>query len=288
MILDVETITPNEAEAWLRKSEGQIQRTPSSALVAKLAHAITAGQWQLTHQGIALDDAGVVLDGQHRLQAIIRAGIPVQMIVARGVDPDTFGAMDTGRSRNTGDALKIAGYTNGPLVAAAARYLLAYDRAVGTTFSLRTFTREVTTIDVLNLLETERGQNVMHAASVAERIAYRGFSRPGFRTWMTAGIVVLHEGPPADELVLEFLERMHDGAGLPAGSPMLALRRYLMSDAGLVRIAHGYRGDVGIAVTIKAFNAWNAHETRALMTFKPGIEPMPAVLPVMPGGFLAN
>lgn len=286
--VEAETITPTEAAALLRKSEGQPQRALSDLLVRKLAHAIEAGDWLLTHQGIALDDAGVVLDGQHRLHAIVLADTPVQIMVARGVDPAGFGVFDTGRSRTTGDALRIAGYGSGAHLAAAARYLLAYDDVVGTTERLRAHTRLISSTDVLHLMESDRGNSLMQAYHVADRVAGHGWSRTGFRTWVTAAIVVLTEGPPSHELVLEFCERMYDGANLSPGSPILALRRYCMSDGGLIRTAHGIRGDVGIAVTIKAFNAWNAGTVRELMVFRSGVEAMPAVEAVMPGGILAN
>lgn len=288
MILEVETITPNDAAAWLRKSEGQLQRTLSELLVNRLTAAIEAGEWRLTHQGIAIDDAGVVLDGQHRLHAIVRADRAVPMLVARGVDPAGFSVFDTGRARTTADSLRVAGYANGPAIASAARYLLAYDEVVGTTTTLRSRTRLLSTVHVLELLDSDRGATLLQAVAAADRVAGRGLSRVGFRTWLAPVIVAMHEGPPDDSLALEFLERLHDGASLPPGSPILALRRFLMSDGGLIRHQAGLRADVGMGVTIKAFNSWNAHADRQLAVFRAGVEPMPRVEAVMPGGFLAN
>jgi hypothetical protein len=288
MIVEIETITPNDAAAMLRKSEGARQRSLSEIAVEKMARAIAAGEWRVTHQGIAVDDAGVVLDGQHRLHAIVRADQAVTMMVTRGVDPALFDVLDTGRARTTADTLRIAGYPGGPALAAATRYLLAYDQIVGTTGTLAARTRLMTTPLVMSVVESERGDHIMQAVHVADRVAYRGLSRGGFKSWLTATIVVMHEGPPDDSLVLEFLERVADGAGLPAGSPILALRRYLMSDQGLIRTSSGVRPDIGMAVTIKAFNGWLNKGTRTLMTFKPGVEKMPAVAAVMPGGILEN
>jgi hypothetical protein len=52
--------------------------------------AIQRGEWQLTGEGIKLDDEGRVRDGQNILHAIVQAGIPVRSVVARGVSEDAF------------------------------------------------------------------------------------------------------------------------------------------------------------------------------------------------------
>lgn len=39
------------------------------------------GNWQLTHQGILLGKNGIVIDGQHRLHAVVLSGCSVQMMV---------------------------------------------------------------------------------------------------------------------------------------------------------------------------------------------------------------
>jgi hypothetical protein len=48
----------------------------------------------VTHQGIALDTDGVLIDGQHRLAAAVEADQPVDMLVITGVDAATFDVLD--------------------------------------------------------------------------------------------------------------------------------------------------------------------------------------------------
>src|SRR5690606_28146234 len=73
--------------------------------------AIRAGQWHLTHQGIAISDKGHLLDGQHRLHAVIETGIAINSIVAYGVPEESFTDIDSGAARRTADFLsgKYAG-----------------------------------------------------------------------------------------------------------------------------------------------------------------------------------
>jgi len=68
----VESISPTRAKEILLANNGN--RLISWGWVRKLAGMMTRGEWLLTHQGIAFDVYGVLIDGQHRLEAIIIAG----------------------------------------------------------------------------------------------------------------------------------------------------------------------------------------------------------------------
>ena len=134
MEFNVERITPTIARKMLDETEAQgfTNRGIRRARVERLAHDIETGAWQITHQPIAVTDTGAVLDGQHRLLAVIMAGVDVDMLVMRGADPETFKVVDTGAVRTTGDSLKIAGYTNVNHLAAIVRGYLAYATVMGT------------------------------------------------------------------------------------------------------------------------------------------------------------
>lgn len=99
-------VTPAMAEQWLECNRSN--RKLRAAWVSQLAGMITRGEWQHTHQGIALDKDGNLLDGQHRLSAIVLSGIAVQMQVTTGMGADTFAVLDRGRTRSlvdiTGDS----------------------------------------------------------------------------------------------------------------------------------------------------------------------------------------
>jgi hypothetical protein len=87
-------VSPADAAAWLENNEGnrKLRRTH----VDFLARIITSGQWRVTHQGIAIGKSGRLLDGQHRLRAIVKANMTVPIMVASEVDDDLYKAMDAG------------------------------------------------------------------------------------------------------------------------------------------------------------------------------------------------
>lgn len=92
------TITPEQAKQWI--SNQGYNRKLSPKHVKYLADEIKQGRWRVTHQGIAFGDNGKLIDGQHRLQAIIESGIAVQMQVTFGVPVGQFTILDRGMPRD--------------------------------------------------------------------------------------------------------------------------------------------------------------------------------------------
>jgi hypothetical protein len=105
MDLTVETITAKQAEKYLQFNTSN--RPLRKSLVTQYAKDMAAGNWKLTHQGVAFNCDGTLLDGQHRLSAIVESGATVQMLVARGVDSRNQLVMDDHAKRNAGDALSL-------------------------------------------------------------------------------------------------------------------------------------------------------------------------------------
>lgn len=99
-------VTPAIATQYL-ESNAEFQRGVRSKEVKMLSEAMTRGEWILTHQGIAFDTNGKLIDGQHRLMAIIEANIPQDCLVVTGVDPAAFKVLDIGAKRSTSDMLAI-------------------------------------------------------------------------------------------------------------------------------------------------------------------------------------
>lgn len=95
-------ITPPMAAMWLGKNL-ENNRKARDWHVEELAESIQNNEWEVTHQGIAFDKNGKLIDGQHRLQAIVASGVPVTMLVVRGLEPTTFGVIDSGMKRTLAD-----------------------------------------------------------------------------------------------------------------------------------------------------------------------------------------
>lgn len=100
-----ELITPDIARHYLTMNTSNRPIRPST--VKSLSKAIERGEWIVTHQGIAFSKNGRLLDGQHRLKAIVEANIPVVMAVTNGLDDESFMVVDRHQRRSTADSLGL-------------------------------------------------------------------------------------------------------------------------------------------------------------------------------------
>lgn len=101
-------VTPEIAMKWLEERNVNNRRL-NEKRIQVMARDITEGRWMLTHVGIAFSTTGALIDGQHRLWAIIEANTPAELLVWQNVDPKSMMVIDCGKSRSMADILSIAG-----------------------------------------------------------------------------------------------------------------------------------------------------------------------------------
>ncbi len=118
---EVEKITPSIAKRYL--AANRANRPVSASIVRSYVDAMRRGEWLMNAEAVKFDRDGRLVDGQHRLVAVESSGVPVQMLVARGLDPAVFKTLDTGHKRTASDVLAIRGIANSMAVAGALRLL---------------------------------------------------------------------------------------------------------------------------------------------------------------------
>lgn len=106
MKTDIELITPEIATCYLSKN--RVNRHISEPRVRAYAYDMMNNAWQLNGEAIRFNKAGDLIDGQHRLSAIIKCGVPVKMLVVRDID-DNITLYDRGRNRYVTDSMLIGG-----------------------------------------------------------------------------------------------------------------------------------------------------------------------------------
>lgn len=102
-------VTPALATEWLAKNFER-NRSINKSAVARYAAEMKAGLWKVTHQGIAFDDQGRLVDGQHRLLAIKSSGVSVAMVVSYYLSASPLENFDRGTIRSVGDGLEVSGF----------------------------------------------------------------------------------------------------------------------------------------------------------------------------------
>jgi hypothetical protein len=101
-----ELITPQIAATYMERNFDR-NRSLRKGWIATLKQVMAAGEFRPTHQGIAFDEQGHLIDGQHRLQAVIESGISVWLLVARDVPRDAVLTIDLHARRNPADQIRI-------------------------------------------------------------------------------------------------------------------------------------------------------------------------------------
>ncbi len=104
-------VTPKVAKQYLESNTRN--RNIKIHAVNRYAKDIKAGKWKKdTGDFIRISKTGVVLDGQHRLTAILKAQTSIELDFIFGLEDSIFTVIDTGVSRTKGDLFKIDGVRN--------------------------------------------------------------------------------------------------------------------------------------------------------------------------------
>lgn len=105
---EVVEITPEKAKHLLSINKGNRNISTKKALA--YAKDMKAGNWKITHQGIAISTDGNIIDGQHRLSAILLAHKPIRCLLTTVKAVDNFGELtaigqpiDIGKTRSIAD-----------------------------------------------------------------------------------------------------------------------------------------------------------------------------------------
>ena len=120
---EMEMITPELASEYLAKNTNNY-RVMSNQKVDIYAKDMKNGNWQENGEGIAFCEDGTLKDGQHRLQAIVRSGVTIPMLVVRGVASNVQ-VYDWGTNRTSAQIARAGGYALTTDMIGAARLIIS-------------------------------------------------------------------------------------------------------------------------------------------------------------------
>jgi hypothetical protein len=76
--------------------------------VQYLKGVLLRGEWVLNNDAVMISTEGVLLNGQHRLSAVIESGTPARMLVMYDVPPETYKHIDNGIHRSVADLTRLS------------------------------------------------------------------------------------------------------------------------------------------------------------------------------------
>lgn len=101
-------VTPEKAVEWLGCNIKR-NRPILTDRETSYAHDMVSGKWIRNGETIKFDTNGKLIDGQHRLRAIVDTGLSIKMDVAYNVPEDAFKTIDTGAPRNYRQIMRMDG-----------------------------------------------------------------------------------------------------------------------------------------------------------------------------------
>lgn len=262
----VVSVTPETAARWL-EDYNHGNRHIRSSLTSAYTRDMVEGRWQLAGEPIKFAPDGRLLDGQHRLSAIVESGCTVLLFVARNIDPAAQHVMDTGAKRSAADALALDGGHNVVVTAAAARLALSVDAAkeTNTPSSIDRYT--ATNSEVLAFVDDN--PSLRESSIFASRNARRTDVPPAmvaYTHWRFRTI----NAEQADQFWIAAAEKI----GLSSGDPVIALTN---------RFAEARRNREKLSRSIQMsliFRAWNTRRAHSTMRFIRVNSPAGGVVPI--------
>lgn len=243
--ITIETVTPEMAARLLGTMEGN--RPLRQRAVQRYAREMLAGKWAVNGEAIKIARTGRLIDGQHRLSAVMMAKIPVQMCVVRGVDDSAIITLDTGVGRSFYDVGVIGGQSYAQAVGPIIRWWFKY---LSGSPSVSNYPTHQEMAQVL----VDHPQITESAAFIAKLKVVKSRCGAGVQGFVHSYASEAYDRDMADL----FMNDLNEGAQLPADSPIFALRRRLVDitpeSKGRMDQSHV------LAWTIKAWNAWVAGE----------------------------
>lgn len=236
-------------------------RSQNRRLIERLTLTIERDEFIFNGQPIVFAKDGTLLDGQHRLMAVIEANKTIDTLIVWNAEPASQETMDMGNSRSVADILRLRGFPNQHMVAAVGKRV-----ALGTLHGFQAgaaiMQNQVSAGKIVSIVEalSELERYTAYARSVAKVCNLIG-SQVGFLMWWFDGI----DRTDSDY----FWEKLRTGRNLDEGDPIYALRRFgqLAEHSGMGTFAHQY---FMAAMIVKAWNKFRQGEPVMRLTFRAG------------------
>lgn len=217
-------VSPVTAAHWLQNNFRN--RPVSDDVVDAYARDMLNGVWIPTHQGIAFNDKDELIDGQHRLLAIVKCGKTIRTMVTFGLASKidghamtTMDAVDRGRTRSVADQLKIQhGMKNGSVIAATSALIS------GLCYGERT-----RRISVGQTLEIYRAYQGPMTWVIERRSKQPGLKATGVIAAFTFALSTV-DTHPENKVIGSMFELLMNSGTMKPNTGMSALSEFLQSD----------------------------------------------------------
>lgn len=219
-------ITPTIATEWLKLNTGNFRKRNPDRITLYMKEVLS-GNWELNGSAIkfGFNEAGdeILVDGQHRLEAVVKSGKSIMSLVIWGVSE--LSPQDDGMPRTMAQRLSKAGFPQSSTVSSTARAIIAYQYGkwgdsvwpVGT----------MTNSEILSFAVDNR-ERLLNAVRVARKCSGMPQSTVAVLAYIGSGDGLASE----NRTVQWFVEGLVRGTDLTECDAVLHLRNRLLSTKG--------------------------------------------------------
>jgi hypothetical protein len=265
MKTEVRDITPSVAKEMLKRNPNN--RGLSDSHVKFLAREMMGGNWMFDGQPIRLTEAGGLLDGQHRLNAVVESGTTQKFLIVSGIESAAFKVMDTGKVRSAADVFGINGIKNAAVASATAKFIMGHEMGYATS---DTQGAKISNTDILAYYKK--------TPKIEEYIGTSGAFYKAFDRILTSSHIAGYRylmGKKNYTKSDEFWNKVCYGLGLEKGCPAGILRKKLIADKMATASLGGFDKK---AIIIKAWNAYIKGQKLVYIRYNRELEPYPAIM----------
>lgn len=219
-------MTPNMAAEYLLKNTKN--RRLDMRHVKKLANDMSNKKWVLNGDMIRFNTIGDLIDGQHRLHAVILSGETVPMGIVYDIeDPDAFKTIDVGaKARGAGQVIAMMGMKNANTIGAISKRLIHWEKWQNKsefTFSSLSFA-EITQSEVIKYTEDNQDEIEFYFYEIYNSLAFKKCGSP---TSLITALILC--GRYDEKATQKFIDGIKTGINLQENSSIILLRDRLVS-----------------------------------------------------------
>jgi hypothetical protein len=240
--VEIVAITPEIAKRLLELNDGN--RPINERLIAEISADIENNRWELNGETIVVSSVGLLNDGQHRLEAVLRTQKTIQSAIMFGVVRESRMTVDMGRQRTAANFLAMSGATHATHSASITKLLILFES---------------------NIYDAGRG-GVNNPTKQAIRLYYKNhrkeiiaaidalkgekFTRNVGMTPLAVAHIITNRANKEDAAV--FFSRALTGVSIKQNDPILFLRqRFMEKNVGL-------RTHERLETLLRYWNAWKS------------------------------
>lgn len=239
----VVTITPDMARQWLASNIKNRKKRRDG--VDSYARDIKNGDWVLTGDSLKFDWFGNLLDGQHRLEAIVLADKAIVTVVVWGVDPKAQDRVDTGIIRQFRDQLALRGVAHSDIIAPMLRRIILWDPPYNERVQ---FNRNRVTAAELEVAFAMHQASVEYCADFVAPLAKGAGVSPSLLAFIFWILIQAN----ADE-ACDFIVKMSTGEYMGSNDPIMILRDRILKAKSKRAAIHQSEA---LWLAMFAYNAW--------------------------------